>query len=198
MEFMDLEDLVPDDITGLCGIATPFVAYIMIAISILTHSWFTWADNALSDLGAVGTSQAYIFNAGLIVAGILGIIFTFGLFQYAEDILGQIGSFIFLAAMVLLILIGVFPSGTFPHMYVAIGFFAAAAAGIVFYSLDQMWDMEPTWGVFPISSVILISIGVWLVYTIPYDLGYAIPEFLGTIPIMQFSLVFGTRIYFEF
>jgi hypothetical membrane protein len=198
MDFEDVEELIPEEIAGACGLVSPFIAYGFIIIAILIHPWFSWADNALSDLGAVNTTYNSIFNLGLIIAGVLGFIFMMGTIRLADEIIGKIGITIFGAGMVSLILIGVFPSGTSPHYVVSLLFFGLTATGLVMFSIDQLWDLtEPVWGSIVLSSVILSGISVWLVYTIPYDLGAAIPEFIGTIPTMHFAIVFGARLYFE-
>ncbi len=199
MDLTDLEDLIPEEITGACGLLAPFIAYMFIAISIIINrSWFNWADYALSHLGEVGTSYNYIFNAGLIIAGILGIIFVFGLLEYVEDITGYYGVVFIGAGMVFLILVGLFPMGRGPHFWVSVLFFITSLSGITAFGVDQIWDLvEPVWGTFILSSVVLSIATVGLVTTIPYEIGAAIPEFIGTIPIMQFTLVFGARMYLE-
>ncbi|MFW6040600.1 MAG: DUF998 domain-containing protein [Thermoplasmatota archaeon] len=199
MDFEDIEELIPEEVAGACGMVSPLIAYIFIGASILIHrSWFTWADNALSDLGAVGTPYNQVFNVGLILSGVLGLIFMLGALRIAEEKLGKLGIGIFGAGLVALILIGIFPSGTSPHYIVSILFFGLTAAGLLIFGIDQMWDFnEPVWGILVLTSIILPGIAVYLVYTIPYDLGAAIPEFIGSIPAVQFSLVFGAGLYFE-
>ncbi len=198
MDVMDIEDLVPEEFAGICGMAAPFIAYIFIGLAILINPWFSWSDNALSDLGAMTTPYNNIFNFGLIMAGVAGILFTMGIFRYAEGGVGVAGVSVFLAGMICLVLIGVFPIGTWPHYYVSVLFFGLSAVGMVLIGIDQLWDFtEPIWGIFIISTVVLAAITVGLIYSIPYELGVAIPEFVGTIPMMLFSLVWGARLYFD-
>ncbi len=57
------------------------VGYVMIGISMLLSPWFSWTSNALSDLGNtsiqrnVSSGAAFIFDAGLIISGILTLLF---------------------------------------------------------------------------------------------------------------------------
>ncbi len=199
MDVTDIEDLIPEEFAGACGIAAPFIAYIFIGISILINSWFTWGDHALSDLGAADVSYNNVFNFGIMVAGMAGLIFALGIFRYSEGAVGAVGTLIFLFGMICLILVGIFPMGNPPHFYVSILFFALSAIGMVLIGIDQLWDLtEPIWGVFILSAVGLTLINVALLYyAVPYELGPAIPEFVGTIPIMLFSLVWGTRLLFD-
>ncbi|MGM0510971.1 MAG: DUF998 domain-containing protein [Thermoplasmatota archaeon] len=199
IDLMDIEDLVPEEIAGWCGILAPLIAYILIGISILIHPWFSWADHALSDLGAVETSYNNVFNFALMATGMIAIVFAFGIFRLAEDYMGILGVSLFIISLVLLIMIGIFPSGTPPHFYISVSFFAVGAAGLALIAVDQLIDMdEPVWGIFILSSLGLNGIAVWLVYSIPYEgLGNAIPEFIGTIPVMLFMFVYGARLIFE-
>ncbi len=199
MDLMDIEDLVPEEIGGICGIVAPIVAYIFIGIAmLLNRSWFSWADHALSDLGAVDASYGNVFNVGLVLAGIIGFLFAMAIFRLIETRFGVLGVSLVTASMILLILVGIFPAGNWQHFYVAVGFFALSIIGVALIGTDQLIDLtEPSWGVFLISSVVFTLVVVTLVYRIPYDIGYAIPEVIATIPIMQLALVWGTRLYFE-
>ena len=51
------------------GILAPLCAVTFIGISIILSPWFSWRDNALSDLGI--SPVAPIFNSGLIITGFL-------------------------------------------------------------------------------------------------------------------------------
>ncbi len=199
MDVTDIEDLIPEEFAGACGIAAPFIAYIFIGIAILINSWFTWADHALSDLGATGVSYNNVFNFGVMVAGMAGVIFAMGIFRYSEGKAGAAGTLLFLLGMICLILVGIFPMGNSPHYYVSILFFALSIIGMVLIGIDQLWDIaEPIWGVFILSVVGLTLINVALLYyAVPYELGPAIPEFVATIPMMMFSLVWGARLLFD-
>ena len=194
---MDIEELVPDEIGGVCGILSPIIAYIIIFISILIHPDFSWASKELSYLGAVDTEYNNIFNVGLIISGILGIVFTLAIIQFAESTVGYVGIGGYGAGMVSLILIGVFPSGTLLHYPVSILFFSLTLVGLAIFGVDQFLDME-----YIMSALILSSIGIsvvlfGIILSTDLDLGLAIPEFIGTIPFIQFNIVYGTKLYTE-
>jgi len=59
--------------SALLGIATIALLFIFIAAAILQSPWFSWVDNALSDLGNLSHSSVATFNVGLLISG-LGII----------------------------------------------------------------------------------------------------------------------------
>ncbi|MFO8110290.1 MAG: DUF998 domain-containing protein [Thermoplasmata archaeon] len=200
MDVMDIEDLVPEEVGGICGMIAPVIAYIFIGIAILINrSWFSWSQNALSDLGGPEASYANVFNMGLVVTGIIGFLFAMAIFRFIESKIGVAGVSLFTASMIFFLLIGIFPEGTSFHFYIAIAFYILAIVGVTLIGVDQLIDWtEPIWGVLFISITILSLVSVWLVHSIPYDnLGLAIPEFMGSIPIMILSLVWGARLFFE-
>ncbi len=194
---MYIDDIVPDEIGGICGIASPIAAYVIIFISILVHPDFSWASNELSYLGAVDTSYNNIFNFGLMISSILGILFTLAIIQFADSNIGYVGVGGYGAGMVCLLLIGIFPSGTAPHYPISILFFSLSLVGLTIFGVDQFIEMEYLWSAFIWSSVGLSALLAAIIYTTNLDLGLAILEFIGTIPIIQFSIVFGTRLYTE-
>ncbi|MFW9810621.1 MAG: DUF998 domain-containing protein, partial [Candidatus Thorarchaeota archaeon] len=95
---------------GILGIISPLVALSTIAIAIiLSLSWFTWEGNALSDLGNYdnGIPAAIIFNSGLVVTGLLLLIFTYSFVRSLSDLPTKIGMIPFFIALIFLILIGI-------------------------------------------------------------------------------------------
>lgn len=193
---------------GLCGIVGPVIAVIFIGASISIHPWFSFADNALSDLGAIGTTHSYVFNIGLILTGIFGLVFAIGLIRFLERRLGQIGAAIFGAGTFSLILIGIFPEGMSLHYPVSIGFFALAALGILIEGIDQLRNPSSRpWGVLIICILLLAGASIILTTTIPYDFSQglvhgpsnalsfpiAISETIGSIFYGEFTIVFGAR-----
>ena len=194
---MYLDDIVPDEIGGICGSASPIAAYVIIFISILVHPGFSWANDELSYLGAVDTSYNNIFNFGLIISSILGIIFTLAIIQFADSNIGYVGIGGYGAGMVCLLLIGIFPSGTAPHYPLSIMFFSLTLVGLAIFGVDQFLEMEFLWSAFIWSSIGISALLIGILFWADSNIGLAIPEFVGTIPFIQFSIVFGTRLYTE-
>lgn len=71
------------------GIAAVLIAYTCIAVSVLRSPWFSWTNNALSDLGNTSSSRnlrdgvAWIFDSGLVISGILTM--AFGILLLREE-----------------------------------------------------------------------------------------------------------------
>lgn len=181
--------------SGLCGILTPVVALFFISVSILLHPWFRWADNALSDLGALDTSHSLLYNMGMVTTGIMGLLFTVNLPQLMNGKVGKAGVLIFAFGLVSLILVGVFPSGTAPHVTVSWAFFILCAVGLPIIGVDQLTSSQWAWGAFVLSLVITGLLAVSLVNTIPYEIGAAIPEAIGALTFSEFSITFGIRLF---
>jgi len=63
---------------GICGILVLIVFLFSLFLSIQQSSWFSWTDNAISELGKED-AVTDIFNNGLIITGILLLVFSIGL-----------------------------------------------------------------------------------------------------------------------
>ncbi len=193
---IDIEELVPERIGGYCGILVPFLTYGLITVSVLTHPGFSLSGDALSDLGEIGVANNDIFNIALIVSGILCILFILAMLRKAESNIGKVGLVSVGIGALFLILTGVFPKGTVPHIYLAYLFYSISAVGIALYGIDEFIELEYAWSVFLWSSLAFALISVGLVRTLSPE-GVAIYEIIGSIPIIQFSLIYGTRLLTE-
>ncbi len=193
---VDIEEMVPEWVGGLCGLLAPFVAYGLIAVAILVNADFSFAGSALSDLGAPEAAHGNIFNFGLIFAGFLFIIFILSMFRLSESEVGLIGLIGLIIGAVCLILVGVFPKGAAPHNLAALLFYSFSIGGMIIFGLDQFLEFEHVWGVFLWSNLGFALIAIGLVGTLSPE-GIAIYQILGSIPIMQLCLVFGSRLMFE-
>lgn len=185
---IEIEELVPESIGGYCGLLAPLVGYVLIIVSILMHDDFTLAGSALSDLGEVG-----VFNIALILSGILFFIFTLSMLSRVETIVGDIGLAGLAFGSIFLVLTGIFPKGTTPHTAIVILFFSFFVAGLFMFSLEKFLEFEPVWAVLIWSSLVFAGISIGLVSILDPG-GIAIYEIIGTLPLVQFSLVYGTRL----
>lgn len=167
----------------LAGILAPVMAFLGITLAVNVHSgWFSWKNNAISDLGRIGLEKNYILNFSLIIAGILGLIYAYGMYKETKGVLKKIGVGIFTAGLISLILIGAFPEGTSPHYYVSWGFYILASTGILVYGTDEIRkEKTKTFGIFSLLDVFTAWIlGIWAIKTFK---GAAIPELIGAVAI---------------
>jgi hypothetical membrane protein len=179
-------------IAGLCGVVTPIVAFSCIFLAISLSPGFSWTDNALSDLG-VGKA-AIIFNMGLVLAGILAVVFGTGLWVvFRRRILGRVGGFLFYLGGFALSGIGVFSEAAGAiHFYFSVTFFVLIPLSLFFLGTESILTGSGRFGLFT------IALGV--VALVPWVFswkGVAIPESISALSMSAWSFVQGIRIYFQ-
>ena len=86
-------------VAGICGIFIPVVIFTCLGLSIASSPWFTWTQHALSDLG-IQANTAALFNYGMILGGILTLIFSLGLIKILSN---KIGAYLLAVSSVALI-----------------------------------------------------------------------------------------------
>jgi len=166
------------NIYKLSGLLAPIVAFLSIALAILTHPWFSLTDNAISDLGALDVEDNYILNIGLIVSGLLGIVFACGLYESLTSNLGKAGSIILLFGCLSLFLVGVFPEGTELHFPVSISFFILTALGILVVGLS-FYESNQRYSVF--TEFLIVSGFILTVNALSNFEGVAVAELIAGI-----------------
>jgi len=147
------------------GILGGVVPWSSILTSIALSPWFNIYDNALSDLGNIGRNSpvAYIFNAGLIVSGVLIMFFAFLLSigrHSWEFLMWTVPLFLGAADLAL---IGIFSEDAGRiHGIVSVIFFALIAVTSIIYSYAS-WPLgSPRIGAVALSFGIA-SAFVWFV-----------------------------------
>ena len=124
-------------LSGLCGIVGPTSALLLIFIAVSRAQWFSWTDNALSDLGV--SEVGYLFNSAVIFAGVLNFFFALGVNRaYGQDRLSRVGSIILILGGASLGLVGVFTEESpVIHGLVALGYFILFPVALILlgYSL---------------------------------------------------------------
>lgn len=158
----------------------PTVAFGVILGSAVITSDFSWAGNALSDLGAPGADTAWLFNGGLVLAGLLGIPFAAALAFGARTRLDRLVALALALTLALLSGVGLFPEGHPYHLPVAAGFYlgvtvvlwldgtASVLVGASRFGLVAIW----------LANVHLLQ---WLAWAAGLRMGpgLAIPETIG-------------------
>jgi len=171
-------DILNDRKIGLLAIIGPAYALISIAISIMLSPWFSWHNNAISDLGV--NPVAPTFNISLIIAGFLVMIFAVSMFIQLNQWLGKVGMLLMLFAAIALVGIGAFTENSPPwHFYFSVSFFVlllftSIALGILF-----LRNLSTRYLGIAAFAVAIIGIIGWATYEGP---GVAIPEALTFVP----------------
>ena len=136
------------------GVIALSVGWITIILAINVNPWFSLARNALSDLGAIGRENAWIFNSGLILAGIIAALYSIYLIASSRGKLEILASTIFLMSSIHLILIGAFPEGTYPHLFVSYWFFLSAGLAVLLFGAAMLVKRDLALG----TSLVIISV----------------------------------------
>lgn len=177
---------------GLLAIIGPAYALISIAVAIMLSPWFSWRNNAISDLGV--SDVAPIFNISLIVCGILCAIFFLSMILYLKDWLGKVGMFLMLLASIALVGIGVFTEDYSPHhSYFSLAFFTLLlVASILLCGFFLVKRSTRYLGVTALA-VVIIGFGGWV--ELDWGPGIAIPEALTFVPGSIFIMMLGEWFY---
>jgi hypothetical membrane protein len=174
---------------GWLGFIAPVVGFAFIFLAIQTAPWFSWSENALSDLGVEDVTAA-IFNYGLIATASMVAAFSLGLQEFTDgDRVGRIGSSLFLLAAVFLFFIGVFPetAGRI-HFYVSVAFFVTLSLTVMVLSVYVLRQGMKGEGV----AVLAAGLFSAMIWTLNWD-GAAIPEAISALMMAVTSAIFGYR-----
>ena len=175
-------------IAGICGVLIPVVVFLCIGLALTQSSWFGWANNALSDLGA-RENVAAIFNNGLILGGIFAFIFSIGL---AKILSRKIGAYILAISALALIGVGVFPETLFSlHYIMSAAFFVFLAISLFVVGITiKRGNFEQNMGL--IAFIFALFAFVSPVF-LPFLNGIAIPEALACFPALVWCMVYGAK-----
>lgn len=179
-------------IGAAAGIATPIVAYACIFTSIISYPQFSWTNNALSDLGVVEGITGPVFNFGLIIAGVLALIFaTLGLFTFmGKSSLGKVGSGFFAAATIALICIGIFNENFSPtHYIVSVAFFMLAPIGLFILTCAFYRNHQRGIAAFTVAIGLTAALPWILQFALNYVPKVAIPETISALAVSVWAIV---------
>ena len=158
------------------GIAGSVVAFTAIGLAIAASPWFSWFNNALSDLGntSLHPSTAWIFDSGLIMAGILSTIFAILLSKNNPSWKYLVWSVPLAISSIDLTFIGIFnESFGSVHLVVSEVFFFAIALSLFLFSYVSFPLGTPRLGALSLVFGILSAV-VWIAH-FPWP-GVAIQE----------------------
>jgi hypothetical membrane protein len=166
---------------AIAGFVAPSLVFSFILVAIASWSQFNWINNALSDLGVVSGITATIFNIGLIVGGLIFLIFAAGLFKFVGvHWIGKVGVVIFGLACIMLILIGVFNESFSPtHYLVSVGLFTLMPISMLVLVAALWIQGRHMLSLFTLT-LSLFAAAVWVLeLAVQYTSGVAIPEFVS-------------------
>lgn len=175
-------------IAGICGIFIPVVIFTCLGLSIASSPWFTWTQHALSDLGIQKSTEA-LFNYGMVVGGILTLIFSLGLRKILSN---KTGAYILSFSAVALIGIGLFPETIFAlHFFTSASFFVLLTIALLIIGITIKHNsFERSIGV---SAFVLALVAICSIITLFHVEGIAIAEALACFPAFIWCQIVGIK-----
>lgn len=171
---------------ALFGIIGPLVAIFFIAVSIVLSPWFSWGNNALSDLGhSVNSDVAPLFNFGLLLTGFLVIFYSVTSFKKQAKITSI---FLILAGLSLQLI------ATFDEVYrslhtlISVLFFVSLGLASASYFIEKK----------SVLAVVALIIGLasWILYGLEiYSAGIAVPETVSAIATVSWVMLSALIVY---
>ncbi|HXX87787.1 MAG TPA: DUF998 domain-containing protein [Candidatus Acidoferrum sp.] len=171
----------------------PIIALASILLSISFYGQFSWTENALSDLGVKSGLVAPIFNLGIVVSGVLTVVFAAGLYEFFhQETVGRIGSFILGLAALALMSIGIFPENVKPtHYYSSVAFFAFFPISMLAFAVAFIQGRKMKLGLFTLAVAFIAALP-WIVQFVqPYVPNVAIPEAISATSAAAWAVVLG-------
>jgi hypothetical membrane protein len=181
-----LKGVFPRRLTAAYGLAGPLLTYIFILVAISLSPWFSWTDNALSDLGNIITHKesAPVFNYGLMIGGAVLILFAIGLaLEVKRNNMGLLGAITLITSGLGLFFVGVFPENfQLEHVIFAFTYFISVIAGSFFFGIAYITrKSERVLGTVIFALGIVAIFGLALLPQIVYLPGFAIPEIIASL-----------------
>ena len=171
-------DFLKNKKIGLLAIIGPAYALGSIALAIMLSPWFSWTNNAISDLGI--SDVALIFNISLIISGIMCMIFALGVLMTLKHRLGKVGMLMVFMASISLIGIGAFHENIQPwHLVFSVAFFVLLLLACMVMGYYFLKRRSSRYLGIAALAVAIIGIIGWATYQGP---GVAVPEALTFVP----------------
>ena len=171
---------------ALFGLLGPLTALLFISLSILLAPWFSWGNNALSDLGhSVNTDVAPLFNFGLLLSGFFTILYALTSFRKHA----KYTSYFLLLTGLSLQLVATFNEVYKPlHFQVSVLFFLSLCFVTVSYIIEKRSILA--------LVTLIIGFASWILYGLDiYSAGIAVPETVSSMATSIWVMWSALRIY---
>jgi hypothetical membrane protein len=166
----------------------PVVVFTSLGFSIASSPWFTWTQNALSDFG-IQENTALLFNYGMIISGLLALVFSIGLMKI---LVNKLGAYVLALSSLALVGIGIFPETIFTlHFLTSASFFILLAVGLLIIGVTSGYNIfERNIGLLAMVLVV-IALGS-TVFLFHFD-GIAVTEALCCFPAFIWCSIVGLK-----
>jgi len=175
-------------LSGICGVILPIYAIVLLFFSVPQATSFSWTENAISDLGRLEYGSIY-FNIGLILIGVLLLIFSVGMHLLLVE--QRTGPTIFALSAIYLIGVGIYPLPLSEHVDISSLFFIAFPIGFVVFGIVNYQSDTPFLRKMGQAALYLLIIYAIAPVTLLFANGIAIPEAIVIIPGFFWCMVLG-------
>jgi hypothetical membrane protein len=181
-------------LAGLAGILAPVITLTLIFVSIAMSPWFSWHDNALSDMGVSTTPNP--FNAALLIGGLLYLVFVIGFVQRhrAQSLLARIAGLLLAVGGIGLTLVAVLTeeAGRI-HYAVAATYFLVTPLAYELFGIDWLKRGQKVPGILTIAAGLAAFV---MIAFVPHK-RIAVPEILAAMIIAAWTFSFGVQMLIE-
>ena len=172
------------------GLVAFLGGWVVILAAISRNPWFVFTENAFSDLGNPMANDPWVFNYGMMLNGLLIVVYGFYLVHVSFSKTSSVGGGFMIITGVFLTLIGTFPEGSQNHFFVSVWFFTQGALTVLTWGLalygDARWSLESR------VFIVLGFVGPILALLVPWP-SIAVAEAYGIL-IMDIWVALMTRI----
>ncbi len=171
------------EVSAYLSVFLPVIFLLGLVVVLSRNPWFSFTNNALSDMGSLKNPERWYFNGFLMVFAVVGFIAAFGAFKSGL-------SYLMPLAMASLFIVGVFPEELPYHTPSAVLFYVLALADIVIIGVKLGRSGAFVGYLWSIVSVLTFLSMRYLVRARAFR-GLAIPEMVGAVTILGWFVYVG-------
>ena len=194
-----LKKIFEPEVAAWIGAIAPICALVSIGFSLALSPWFSWTQNALSDLGV--SKVAPIFNSGLILTGILTSVFAIAYAKAEqEDNISLTGAIVLLFMGISTVGVGVFTEAFLGmHILFAFSCFGSLILSFTLFCVRFVLELGTKKLIYIASSITIIGLVVWYIISLsPINIslrGVATLEALIAFPFFPLYIVLSIRLH---
>jgi len=162
------------------GWASIVAGWLVILLAISRNPWFVFTENAFSDLGSASANDPWLFNLGMILTGVMIVLYAVHLLEVSINKASRVGGASMALTGLMLMMIGSFPEGTPYHYTVSIWFFSQGALTVLIWGLALMG--ETPWRKYGLIFTFMGIVGPIIALIVPWS-STAVAETYGIPPL---------------
>ncbi len=184
-------------LAGACGVAAPVTSLTLIFAAVIVSPWFSWQQNALSDMGVSATPNP--FNFGLVMGGLFNLVLTAGILrQMDRSWLARLGSLTLSIGAIALPLIGIITENQRPwHWSIAASYFFFTPLAYLFIGTWSFRRGRKTDGSLTLAAGVAALLIIFLRDALTHHDDIAVPEILAALIIGCWTFSMGIRLLFQ-